>query len=338
MANRSELITPHNEALMPLTMGSPYRVPHYAYEAFGLGAYINEDLATEAYRAEWAAETPGLVASVPDALLKAGLGNFNGLLQQKTGEVAAAALRAKPIQKSYRVIDIGAGTGDSALAVAKLLPAEIRRKTIFSLVDPSAKSLAEARTKMQDQGLNYEILEGTDLDVLGNMKPESADILTGVASIHHHAKIPFELYANVLRFGGLAVFADWHQPLWEHPGSVYRFLQRFDWPHKEEGLKNWLEAYPQAAKIPPLPNNPADLLAIEQISRFWPALGRPNTLFPLEGHRPVHRYVADIHHARLDLNSSSIRGLISAGVITSNPHQVLPNSSLLQVTMGEKGI
>lgn len=326
----------HNEALMPLTMGSPYRVPHYAYNVYGLGPYVNEDLATEAYRTEWAAETPGLVASVPDALQKAGLGNFNGFLQQRTAEVVAAVLTTSPLQEHYRIIDVGAGTGDSAIAVAKLLPAEIRARTIFFLIDPSGKSLEEAKEKMKDQGVEYGTLEGTDLDILSQIQPEFADVLTGVASVHHHAKIPFELYARVLKPRGWAVFADWHQPIWEHPGSVYRFLQKFNWLDKEQGLENWLEAYPQSKNIPPLPEDPADRMAIRQITLFWSALGRPNNLYPLEGHRPVHRYVADMQHAGLDLNSADIRRLISSGVIAGNPHQILPDSSLLQVTVGQK--
>lgn len=332
----AEIPTFHNEALMPLTMGSSYRVPHYAYEAYGLGPYVNEDRATKAYRAEWAAEIVGLVASVPDALQKAGLGNFNGLLQQKTAEVVLKILQFNPYQRLFRIIDVGAGTGDSAIEIAKLLPPDMKNRTIIYLLDPSKKSLAEAAEKMKGKGVGYEILEGTDLDILNQTTSDFADVLTGVASVHHHARIPFELYARVLKPGGWAVFADWHQPIWEHPGSVYRFLQKFNWPDREQGLENWVQTYPEAKNPPALSEDPADLMAIKQIISFWTALGRPNNLYPLEGHRPVSRYVTDMREAGLDLNSADISMLISSRVIASNPHQILPDSSLLQVTVGQK--
>ncbi|MEZ4755129.1 MAG: hypothetical protein R3A13_12670 [Bdellovibrionota bacterium] len=48
----------------------------------------------------------------------------------------------------------------------------------------------------------------------------SIDIAVGVASIHHHSKIPFDLYHEVLHPGGTAVFGDWHNSCWTHPALV----------------------------------------------------------------------------------------------------------------------
>ena len=43
----------HDERLMPVRMGTPYRVPYYAYPNWGL-EYRDESLADQAYREEWA--------------------------------------------------------------------------------------------------------------------------------------------------------------------------------------------------------------------------------------------------------------------------------------------
>lgn len=331
----------HDEALMPVRMGTPYRVPDYAYPNWGL-SYRGEGQADAAYRAEWGAGNAGQLALVTQATIEAGLGDYPELLRKKTAEVVSGIMaeRTEPI----RILDIGAGPGRSALMVYDALPPDARTGTEITLVDPSSESLDEASGLFSSQGIEFQILPGSDSEVLPNLDRGTFDVVTGVASVHHHARIPFEMYYRVLQDGGFLVLADWHQPLWEHPGSVLQFLEQMDWPRKEEGLEEWLRVYPNASSAPPLPKNPADRQAIVEITKFWKAYQRisreanlgPNAIWPLEGHRPVGRYVLAMRQAGFDFETQAVRELIRAGVIDRNPHQIRPDSSLLQVTIGQK--
>lgn len=342
----SEILTPHNEALMPITMGSPYRVPDYAYRNWDL-KYPGEYRANVSYAAEWALGTAEQNALVGRALAEAGFTDFNGLLQQTTARVIAALIDRNPFLQSPVIADIGAGAGGSASAVVKELPVNVRQNTIMILVDLAREKLAVAGQLMKEQGIKYRVLTGLDTEVLRRLPDRSVDILIGVASVHHHARIPFNEYARVLKMGGFAVFADWHHDLWEHPGRVAReFLERLDWPLKEEGLANWRSVYPQALDNPETHTGltTGEKMAREQIIRFWEGYKKIadganlglNAFWPLEGHRPVAKYMQDMIRAGLHPRAVSIHQLERDKIIARNPHQILPDSSLLQVTIGQR--
>ena len=198
---------------------------------------------------------------------------------------------------------------------------------------------------MAERGIEHQIRVGSDSEVLEDYPDETFDVLTGVASVHHHARIPFDEYLRVLREGGFAVFADWHNSMWRSPASVYHdFLLGMDWPRREEGLRDWLRAYPQAVEAPIPPAHSHDRQANADIAKFWQAYQRiqneqapgANAIWPLEGHRPVGQYAYAMRQAGFDLETRGIDRIIREGVISRNPHQILPDSSLLQLTIGQK--
>lgn len=341
----AEILRSHDESLMPMRMGSPYRVPDYAYPLYGL-KYQNETLANQAYMAEWAAGSKDQIALVSRATKAAGFTDFNDLLRQVTAKIIAGTVKSNYFLKSPTILEIGAGAGASGLTIVKALPPDIGQKTTMILVDPSKESLQTAEQLILDQEVNCKILVGTDTEVLRTFRSQSVDILTGVASVHHHAGIPFDEYARVLKPGGFAIFADWHHDIWEHPARVFEFLQRFTWPTKQTGLVNWFETYRRALNRPDwnVDIAPEDIMAREQITRFWLAYKRiankanlgPNAIWPLEGHRPVYRYIENMQQAGLPTQTPGIRHLINAHILPDNPYQILPNSSLLQVTIGQR--
>ncbi len=336
--------TKHNETFMPLRMGPAARVPYYAYEVWGLTP-LDETKVVDLYQAEWAMGNQDQLALVTQASEKSGFGNHPERLRQKTAEVVAAILKDYPIPAELRILDLGAGPGLSALAVYNALPEQIKLKTKLLLLDPSEASLQAARKALEQQSINFKIIHEVDLNLGKHIPLNRVDILTGVASVHHHARIPFDMYHQVLKPGGYAIFADWHNSIWEHPRRVYDFLQTFGWPTKDEGLQSWLATYSAAnTQIEP-PLNSTDQQANADITTFWQGyadvvrqnghLG-PNAIWPLEGHRPVERYIEDMQEAGFDLNSVAIQQLIKSHVLDSNPHQILPNSRLLMVTVGQK--
>lgn len=333
----------HDETLMPMPMGSPARTPEYARSAWGLPSSIDEKKVVELYSDEWKEGNEGQLAIVSEAAKKAGFGDNPALLRQKTAEVVKVAIGEYPISDELLILDVGAGPGLSALTIWKELPTAIQPKSRFLLLDPSRASLEAAKKVMEENEIKHRIICDTDLNMGQYTAEESVDILIGVASIHHHSQIPFDLYYRMLKPGGVAVFADWHNSIWEHPYRVYRFLQAFDWSKKEAGLRNWLESYPSVSIPEPIgPNGQAN----KDITRFWrgyletvresaQSLGL-NAIWPLEGHRPVERYIVEMKKAGFGVNSAMAEKIVEREVITRNPHQLLPDSRLLMVTIGEK--
>lgn len=323
-----EILTPHDESLMPLVMGSPCRVPDYAYPNWGL-VYTTESAALRAYLAEWSAGNQEQLALVSKAIELAGFGDYPELLRKATARVISTLLEQAQKSSALKILDLGSGPGKSAEAVYETLPADLKDKSEFTLLDPSTDSLKAAEELMRRKGIKHRIVHGMDSDVLGQIEPGSFDFVTAVASIHHHARIPFDIYRNVLKPGGSLVIADWHHTIWEHPYTAWRFLTNFNWPKREEGLEHWFRVYPQAYDVPELPDNLDDRIAMEQITKFWLAYKKiadeanlgPNAIWPLEGHRPVSQY---------------IKGMQEAGLFPDMPHQLLPDSTLLMITVGHK--
>ena len=170
-------------------------------------------------------------------------------------------------------------------------------------------------------------------------------MVVGVASIHHHSRIPFELYAQVLREDGFSVFGDWHHRLWMHPGSVYRMLEQLEFSDKsakENTLESFLNTFRRARYMPALPQRPEDRRAMREIMTFWQAMGNISQemglegtpLWFLEGHRDVREYIKEMRKVGLNTRSQDIRTIAALGFAI--PYQVLPYSSLLQVTIGQR--
>ena len=334
----------HDESLLPMPMGSPARTPDYARSAWGLPPFIDEETVVKLYGAEWAEGNEWQLELVSQASKRGGFGDNAALLRQKTAEVVRVATEECPVGGELLILDVGAGPGVSALTVWQELSVAVQSRVRFLLLDPSRGSLESARKAMEKHGISHEIICDVDLNMGQHIAEGRVDILIGVAAIHHHSAIPFDLYCRMLKPGGIAVFADWHNSIWEDPARVYQFLEAFDWPRKKEGLKNWLEVYPQAGRPKGESYSPADRQANLDIIRFWQGYLEiirerdvgPNAIWPLEGHRPVERYVEEMQKAGFVLESSSIKKILERGILASNPHQLLPDSRLLMATVGEK--
>lgn len=251
----------------------------------------------------------------------------------------------KKIVKLFRgqvyLLDVGAGCGDTSVEIFKALNNEDRARVFFTLLDPVEDLLTTASRRLSKLGLspkkNYDIVRGYDLDIPNLIAGESQNVVTAVAAIHHHASIdePLNNIYNVLTAKGFLVIADWHHTMWEHPNRVYKLLKRMDWPTKEEDLKNFVKTYPMAEEEISDPVDLKDRKANEQVSRFWIEYSkmehRTKRFAMLEGHRPASRYIEDMGKVGFATNTDNIRS-----IIRENPYQILPDSSLLCLSVGEK--
>lgn len=340
----------------PITSGSAYRVPDSAYPNWGL-VYTNEGPANHAYRTEWNVpggdKLPALVGKASEREFK---DDFALRIRSATAEAIADLVylwleeRKISARRPLHVIEIGAGAGDSAKIIHRALPDQVKDNIFFTLVDPSKTSLEHAEQKMRDSNIKAEIKVGSDIEVLPTIEAESAQLFVGVASIHHHARIPWEQYAGVLEKGGMAFFGDWHQRMWTHPGYVYSMLEQINLgDNRDHVLNDFITKFPQARRRPVLPYKAADRKAMRQIINFWVAMadisqemeldGTP--LWFLEGHRDVTEYIRRMNQAGLDTKSPDIKILHTGRTgnnLKKNPFQVLPDSTLLMVSAGQKPI
>lgn len=334
----------HDESLMPMRMGSPFRTPFHSLGNWGLQP-LPEQRVVELYQLEWENGDAGQLGLVTQASVKAGFGDYPEILRMATGQVVGEHLKNQPSIEPISILDLGAGPGRSSLAVYRSLPENLKEWAELILLDPSAGSLQDAKGFFNGEIKNYRTVHGTDLQIPYFFEDESVDVITAVASIHHHSKIPSTTYYDALKPGGIMVLADWHNSVWEHPASVMEFLEQFDWSKKKQGLANWQEAYPKAKQPALAPKDPFDQQANSDIKGFWGGynlilkergeLGN-NAIWPLEGHRPVGRYIEELQAVGFSTNTPDIHRLISSGAISSNPHRLLPNSSLLQITVAQK--
>ena len=188
----------HNEELMPLHMGGNERVAKEFYEAWGL-IYQGEADADGAYRREWAAGNSGQLGLVKEATIEAGFGNYPELLNVRAAEAVSRLLAAR--KGPIRLIDIGSANGGTVMATYQALPDHLKDTAQFTLVDPSPRALNSAVETLTERGIKFEIREGSDSDVLSTIPDGDFDVLTGVASVHHHARIPFNEYLRVIKDG-----------------------------------------------------------------------------------------------------------------------------------------
>ncbi len=338
----------HDETLMPMVLGPVTRVPEYALREYGIswvrGEYKDVIAKSEVdYQNEWVSGDEMQMQLVTEASKLAGFGDNPKILRNHASKVVAYL--APKIDGQINILDHGAGPGLSAESVFNAMGGNEKDRTFFTLLEPAKDKLDIAEEKMKKLGARYMAINAPDIEMLRYVQPGTQSIFVGVASIHHHSHIPFEIYHEVLASGGFLVSSDWHNSVWEIPSRYYKFLERFNWPLKEKGLANFLDAYPAAAKIVPEPQRREDRQANEDITKFWLGYYQilvnrgqqgKNAILPSEGHRPAERYEAQMKECGFILNSEEIQDMISDGAVASNPHQILPGSTLLMLLVGQK--
>ena len=342
------VVPEHDEGLMPITLGHPLRCPSADWRKYGIKWDSKADFlylvgsGRDCYRAEWKSGDPGQVDVVKKASELAFKGaDNNQMLRDATGNVVARYLNMKEPGK-YLVVEIGAGAGQSFKTFFDSLPGNFRGDIHALLLDPSQASLEKAAETVKNLGVSYEIANDTQDNLPKYLKGRKADVIFQVAAIHHDPRIPFEKFSECTAPGGLFASGDWHPQTWQEPGWVYKMLQTFDWPKKEEGLANYKKAY--GVKDTPLPEDPKDRKAITDIWKFWKGyfdglveLGDPgkNAIWPHEGHQDFRRYIKNMQDVGYSTDNPMLKEIaLETGV--GNPYLHYPDSSIIVNVAGIK--
>ncbi len=299
-----------DDSRMPLRLGSVLRVPSYAYGAWGIRGDDAElrKLSDEAYRVEWESGSPMQMQYVTDATARAGYGDFPQMLRNASANAIRGIVSGK--KGKIKILDVGAGK--STVTIFDGIGKNDKNRVAIYMLEPSAERLENAVAELNKRGLksgrDYFAINGTDMEIPQKFVPSTMDIVSYVATLHHHAFLdtPLSYVYDITKPNGHLVVADWHNPMWEHPNRVYNFLRKLDWDTKKSDLRNFVQAYPKAAEEAPLLEG-AELVAYEMIQRFWKGWAdaradavrtgkfNPNDdIFMLEAHRPAEKQNEEI--------------------------------------------
>lgn len=334
---------------MPVRLGSPLRVPSYAYSDWGLTPEAYREDSDLAYELEWRGGSPQQMQYVVDAVVLSGMGNFSQMLRDANATTVSRLARDMPRREKVRILETGAGKSTETLYERLERDGYDLGRFYLTLLEPSLQRLEDTAKNLEAKGLkrgrDFECHEARDVDVLDCAANISQDILCSVAAIHHHAYLdrPVQALASATKSGGFIVLADWHNSMWVHPNRVYEFLKSFEWPSKKSDLDKLQRRYPKASEVS-LEKDPMLAEANRMIERFWRAWSEIRTreiqagrfdynddFYMLEGHRPVDRYIEELIAAGFKIDAPYIEGTMAR-----NPFPLLPTSDILQVTVGQK--
>lgn len=327
----------------PLCLGSPLKVPSYAWSNWGIEWSDDAEyaellrMANVEYRREWDSSTEQRHREIATASEEAGLGDANQRLNQ-----ACRLILAKEVARGrgrLNILDAGAGSGNTTLSILSALRTPSLPR--FVLIDPSELALQSAASRLREAGLtlgeDFSTLVGTATETSPSLAVESFDVIVAVAAIHHHPDLvpPLRSLVRLLKPGGLVVFSDWHSSAWEHPSRVLTILEALNWPAKDDDLARFASLYPKA--IEPAPERDGNMQrANSLIGEYWQSYARRRiTSEPqscvLDGQRPPARYLDAM--TSVGLNCDRITGGLPVPV---NPMTLPPEHGLLAVTVGRK--
>jgi len=348
----------------PLLLGSAIKVPGYAHTNWGIidPEHLRRFSGDDGYRVEWEAGSKKQMQYVIDAITRTGLGNYSQKLRDKNAEIVTHVIAN--ILNGERVNFLEPGAGRSTMRLYDELEKEgVDLERIFAtLVEPSKERVREAADDLRNRGLkenkDFAVIVGTDQDMPKYIEPGSQDIVSYVATLHHHSftDCPLAICHTLLKEAGVISIADWHNSMWEHPARVYELLKDIardhgsNWPNAARDLARFSERYPKALKS--APEDPLNQASNDEINRFWregwipvrlEAIERGefdprDNILMLEAHRPVERQIEDMKKVGLRPYGHTISQLIEARLMNSNPDQLVESSRMLMETVGIKSI
>lgn len=338
----------HDESLMPITLGHPLRCPSDDWKKYGIRWDSEAEFfyllgrGRDCYMDEWKKGDAGQIDVVMRASERAFGGNDNNqLLRDATGKVVATYLSMQTPAHHF-IVEIGAGSGLSFETFYRSLPEDFKGSIHALLLDPSENSLRTAEERMKGFDVTYELAVDTQDNLPKYMKGRKAKVIFQVGSIHHDPRIPFDKFSECAADTALFASGDWHPQTWQEPHYVYKMLESFDWPRKEEGLANYKNTY--GVKETPFPQDPKDAKAIQDIYRFWQEYysglqdyGDPgkNTIWPHESHQDYRRYSKNLQRYGFSLNDPHLNEVLQEAGI-GNPHFFYPDSSIIVNIAGIK--
>jgi SAM-dependent methyltransferase len=340
-------------------------VPSYAYANWDIPAGSNREESDKQYEIEWKGGSDKQMDYVIEAIKATGLGNYSQMLRDENARLVAKIVRDSKERLNY--LEVGAGA--STISVYKKLKdyGLDLDKLYGALIEPSQKRLdimihGDEKTKAEGleslglkEGQNFQTYAMRDIDVARFVADNSQNIVSCVAQIHHHAYLdtPLKCLYNALKPNGIIIITDWHNSMWEHPNRVYEFLKNeFEWPEKEEKLKEFVQTYPKALEQAPALSeiNEGANRHIRKFWKGWEAVRKreitngnfkpEDDIVMLEAHRPVERQIEAMKEVGFAIDSPYVLALqVEQGEHAdghTNPIRLVEDAGIHYVTVGQK--
>jgi len=240
--------------------GSIFRVAYQYMRNYGIEITDEnrrriEALSLESYHNEWddsdSTNNKAIERAIGNACISIGNIGLNGAVaDMAVGILVSMKESAAGGSRQFNILDIGAGTGDTTLALMDEMAEtkegrELAEACRFILLEPSKKRLEEAQVNLHDNSkLNCkdgvfkgkvldrctavkksleETLAGTDR---GGSAMEKIDMVISSAALHH---MSFPTYLSRLRErlaeDGVMVIGDWHNNLFTIPLNIINLLR-----------------------------------------------------------------------------------------------------------------
>ncbi len=200
------------------------------------------------FRKEWESSTELNNQIISRATAKAKLHDGNELLNGQIARMAvdllAASSKNHP-ERTFRIIDIGAGTGATTRAILDGMNnhPHLADHCQFYLVELSAKRVPMIANSLDSHpiNVNYQIAVGSESDQFGLLKDGVFD-MTVSGAVFHHKNFPDYLDSinHKLKDDGMLVFGDWHMSICQHPAFIARLIEKL---LRETALKNTVGSF-----------------------------------------------------------------------------------------------
>lgn len=183
----------------------------------------------------WGRSTDKTHDAIKAATLEAGFPVDNSDLNAHVGKMTVEVLRRKAKRdatREFNIIDVGAGTGETTLAVFDALADahefELAERCDFMALEPSEDTLWSAVNSLRKHRVKARIttIGGTNHSFLDRLKPGDADVIISSAVFHH---MIFPSYLGTLREAladdGVLVIGDWYTSVFSHPAFIAEILR-----------------------------------------------------------------------------------------------------------------
>ncbi len=233
-----------------------------------------EEMSLLSYRHEWRGASERTLEAIRVAGTRAGLTLGNEELNEILAEMATEVLLSMDDgSRRFLIGDIGAGTGDTSMAILDDLSKtkegrELMRRCHFYLLEPAFDEMTRAKGSLERFRIGVHEFEFEIGHTMVNQTMETHfpmlppgpmfDLVVSNA-VFHHMTFPtyLERIHEKLAEDGVAVIGDWHTTIWQYPAFVVpilvdlgidgqklqEFKTRFsikeqDREHYEKGLRN----------------------------------------------------------------------------------------------------
>lgn len=190
------------------------------------------------YEEEWERSTEASHEAIKRATKDAGLHEGNPKLNTYVGGTAGEILLSMDDEeRSFNILDIGAGTGETTAALLDYMDIrgekakEIIRRSQLTLLDVSRDTLNEADRRIRAHIINesakvkFRTVDDTH-SFIDEIKEGNFDLVISSAVFHH---MTFPTYLDSIKKGlggdGVVVVGDWYTRIWEHPAFVAPVLR-----------------------------------------------------------------------------------------------------------------